>query len=146
MAFSIQESILIAAPPETVWRPLADPYTWPTWWPGCRDAAAKDRKPLHDGSELRLVLRLGWITMPLAPRVEIATSGRALVWVGRGAGLTGRHAFYLDPQPNGTLVRQHESFSGPGLLLFRLLRLDVATRKMFRANLKGLKRTAERAL
>lgn len=146
MAFSIQESILIAAPPETVWRPLADPYTWPTWWPGCRDAAAKDRKPLHDGSELKLVLRMGWITMPLAPRVEIATPGRALVWVGRGAGLTGRHAFYLDAQPNGTLVRQHESFSGPGLLLFRLLRLDVSTRRMFRANLKGLKRAAERAL
>ncbi len=146
MALEIAESIQVATPPEAVWKLLADPYTWPTWWPGCRDAAAQDRKTLRDGSQLKLALRLGWITLPLVARVELATPGRALIWVGRGAGVTGRHAFYLDAKPNGTLVRQHEAFSGPGVLVFRLLRLDAATRRMFRANLKGLKRAAERAL
>ena len=77
--------------------------------------------------------------------VEAATPQRALIWVGRGGGLVGRHAFYLDAKPNGTFVRQHETFTGAGVLLFRLLRLDVATRRMFQRNLRGLKRIAERA-
>ncbi len=146
MALEIAESIQVGTPPEAVWKLLADPTTWPIWWPGCRDAAAHDRKILRDGSQLKLALRLGWIILPLAARVELATPGRALIWVGRGAGVVGRHAFYLDARPNGTLVRQHEAFSGPGVLVFRLLRLDAATRRMFRDNLKGLKRAAERAL
>lgn len=141
----IEESIHIAAPPESVWRFLADPHSWPHWWPGCREALTKDRKTLHDGSELTLVLHVGWLTLKLKARVETATPQRALLWVSKGGGLAGRHAFYLDVKPNGTFVRQRATFSGAGALLFRLLRLDVATRRMFQRNLRGLKRFVERA-
>ncbi|MGE0639566.1 MAG: SRPBCC domain-containing protein [Thermoanaerobaculia bacterium] len=144
MALTIEETILIAAPPEAVWRLLSDPRTWRLWWPGCVDAETGDRKTLHDGSELRLAVRLGWITCRFRTRVNAATTGKTLVWTGQGAGVTGVHAFYLDPRPNGTSVRQQERFSGAGVLLFRLLRFDRATAAMFRANLRGLKRMAER--
>lgn len=143
---SIEASIHIAAPPETVWKLLADPHTWRHWWPGCVEAEAKDRKTLRDGSELKLVLRLAWLTTRVRPKVDAANAPKALVWTGRAAGITGRHAFYLEARPNGTFVRQQESFSGPGVLFFRLLFLDRATRRMFQANLKGLKRLAERGI
>lgn len=148
MAFTtleIEESIRIAAAPEIVWRFLADPNSWVHWWPGCRAAQTRDRKSLHDGSEVTFDLHLGWLRLKVAARVEAATAPRTLLWVGRGGGLTGRHAFFLDAKPDGTLVRQRETFTGPGVLLYRLLRLDKATRQMFRSNLKGLKRIVERA-
>lgn len=141
---TIEETILIAAPPDAVWRLLADLHTWRHWWPGCLEAETSDRKTLRDGSEFRLLLKLGWFKSRFRPRVNAATVGKTLVWTGQGAGVTGVHAFYLDPRPNGTFVRQQERFSGAGVLLFRLLRLDRATQAMFRANLKGLKRMTER--
>lgn len=141
----IEETIHIGAPPETVWKFLADPRSWQHWWPGCREASTADRKTLHDGSTLTLSLRLGWLTVKFAARVEAATAPRSLLWVGGGAGVSGRHAFYLEAKPNGTFVREQEHWSGAGLWLFRLLRLDVASRKMFQQNLRGLKRVAERS-
>jgi len=141
----IEESIQIAAAPEIVWKCLADPRSWKHWWPGCREAETRDRKPLHDGSLFSVAQHLGWITLRFSARVEAATAPRSLHWVASAGGFSGRHAFHLDARPNGTFVRQHESFSGPGVLLFRLARFDVATRRMFQQNLKGLKRMAERS-
>ncbi len=141
----IEESIHIAAAPEIVWRFLADPRSWQHWWPAVREGETKDRKTLHDGSQLKLALHLGWVTLRFAVRVEAVTPPRSLLWAGSGAGVTVRHAFYLDAKPNGTFVRQVEDFSGPGLLFFRLGRFDAATRRMFKENLRGLKRMAERA-
>jgi hypothetical protein len=146
VSLTIEETILVAAPPEAVWRLLADTHSWRLWWPACLEAESKDRKLLRDGSEFRLLLRLGWLNFRVHPRVEAATAPRSLVWTGTGAGITGRHAFYLDAKPAGTFVRQQETFTGPGLVLFRLLRLDRATQRMFHANLRGLKRLAERAI
>jgi hypothetical protein len=141
----IEETIQIATSPEIVWRLLADPRTWQHWWPGCRSAETRDRKTLHDGSQLDLALHLGWLTVQFTARIEAATPQRALIWVGRGSGVTGRHAFYLDARPNGTFVRQQESWSGAGLLFFRLARFDAASRRMFQQNLRGLKKLAERS-
>ena len=141
---TIEETILVAAPPESVWKLLTDLHTWRLWWPNCLEAETRDKKTLHDGSEFMMRLRLGWLNTRFRPRVNAATAPKHLVWTGRGAGVTGLHVFFLDPKPNGTFVRQIENFDGPGLLLFRLLRFDHATRRMFKANLRGLKRLAER--
>ncbi len=141
----IEETIHIAAPPEVVWKFLVDPRSWQHWWPGCRDAETRDRKTLHDGSSFVLAVHLGWLTLRFNAQVEAATAPRALIWTASGAGVTGRHAFYLDAKPNGTFVREQESFSGAGVLLFRLLRFDAASRRMFQQNLRGLKRIAERS-
>ncbi len=146
MPLVIDESIAIAAPPEAVWRLLEDPASWKAWWPACVEARTVDRRAIRDGSVLELALRPSWMTLKFKPRVEAATPGKHLIWVGQGGGVTGRHAFYLDRRPDGTLVRQQETFSGPGVLVMRLLGQVEATRRMFRDNLKGLKRLAERAL
>lgn len=144
-SFQLEESIQVAAAPEIVWRFLADPHSWQHWWPGCREAEAKDRKTLHDGSQLTLVLRIGWMTLKFDARVEAATPQRTLLWISKNGGITVRQAFYLDARPNGTFVRQQGSFSGPGALFLRLTRLDHAARRMLQQNLRGLKRVVERA-
>lgn len=144
MSLRIEETIHIAAPPESVWRFVADLHTWQHWWPGCREAETKDRKPLHDGSSFLLAVHLGWLTLKFNARVEAATPPRSLLWQAGGGGVTARHAFYLDARPNGTFVRQQESLSGAGLIFFRLARFDAASRRMFQQNLRGLKRIVER--
>jgi len=144
VALAVEEAILVGAPPQAVWRFLADPMSWRYWWRHCKSAATADLKPLRDGSRLEIALELGLLTFTLRPTVEVASENRTLIWVGRSLGVTGRHAFYLEARPNGTYVRQRESFSGGGLFLFQLLRLERATSRMFKENLRGLKRIAER--
>lgn len=144
MARTIEESILVGAPPEAIWKLLENPWTWPQWWPACHDARTLDRRPIHDGSQLALTLKPSWLTLSFRPKVEVAQPGRALIWVGQGGGVTGRHAFYLEPRSNGTQVRQREDFSGPLVPVMMVLGQLAATRRMFRDNLKGLKRFAER--
>jgi carbon monoxide dehydrogenase subunit G len=142
-ALQIEETIHIAAPPEAAWKLLADPRGWRLWWPGCLEAETADKKTLHDGSKLRLRLKLGWLPTRLDARIEAATPPKILVWTAKG-GLAERHAFYLEARPNGTFVREQQNLAGALLPLFRLLRLDRATRRMFQANLRGLKYLAER--
>jgi hypothetical protein len=144
MPFTLEESIHVGASPESVWRLLADAYTWRLWWTDCLEVEPLDRRPLHDGSRLLLVVKPSWIAIRYHPTVEVATPNRALIWTGPGAGMTTRHAFYLDVKPNGTFVRQRQDLRGWGVVPFRILRLDRATRRMFHTSLKGLKRLAER--
>lgn len=144
MPFTIEESVLVATPVDTVWKLLENPWTWPQWWSACHDAQTLDRKPIRDGSELRLTLRPSWLTLTFRAKVQVAQPGRALIWSGTGSGVSGRHAFYLEARPNGTQVREREEFEGPLVGLWRLLGQARATRRMFQQNLKGLKRFAER--
>jgi len=146
MALTLEDTTLVGASPEAIWKLATDPTCWRYWWPGCLEAEAGDRKPLHDGSQLRLVVKPSWIAIRYRARVEISTPPRALIWSARGGGLAVRHHLYLDAKPSGTLVRHREDFAGWGLAPFRLLRLDVATRRMSREALKGLKKLAERTL
>jgi len=140
---TIEDSTRIAASPEAIWRFLVDPTTFRTWWPGCLEATTADRKLLHEGSELRLLLAPSWIRLRVRARVEVAAPGKALIWVGHSAGLEGRHGFFLEERTGGMRVREQETLRGPTLPVLRLLRLDRATKRMFQENLKGLKRFAE---
>lgn len=144
MPYTLEETALVAAPAEAVWKYLGNPWSWSQWWPACREARTADRKPLREGGRLHLVLRPSFLTLTFAPVVEVLQPGRALIWAGTGGGVTGRHAFFLEARAGGTFVRQREDFSGPGVALFLLLGQAGATRRMFRENLKGLKRFAER--
>jgi uncharacterized protein YndB with AHSA1/START domain len=144
MPLAIEETTLVGAPPEAIWRLLEDSYHWNLWWREVLESEPLDRKPLHDGSRLRLLVQPSWIPIRYRPVVEVATPNRALIWSAPGGGMTTRHAFYLEPKPNGTLVRQRQDLSGWGLLPFRLLRLHHATRRMLHDNLRGLKKLAER--
>lgn len=146
MALTIEHSVQVAAPPEAIWRLLVDPNSWRFWWPNLRAVESADRKPLREGSTLELALQMGLLPVTLRPRVEIAQAPKTLHWVTRRLGVSGRHAFYLEPRRNGTSVLRREVLSGPGLPLFRLLRLDHSTAVMFRESLRALKKLAERSV
>jgi carbon monoxide dehydrogenase subunit G len=146
LSLAIEESIVVGARPEAVWRLISDPVSWRFWWPKCRSAETVDRKPLREGSELVLVLELGLLPINWHAKVEVMQPNRALMLDGHGFGVRGRHAFYLEEKRNGTQVREREAFEGWGLIPFQLLGLAHGTSVMFKENLKGLRKMAERSL
>jgi len=146
LPLTIEDSVRIGAPPEAIWRLLVDPNSWRYWWPNLRDVETADRKPLREGSTLALGLQMGLLSITFHPRIEMLREGKALHWTVTRLGVTGRHAFYLEPRRGGTSVTRREQLSGPGLLFFRLLRMDHATAVMFRTSLRGLKKLAERGV
>lgn len=140
----VQTQVLIDAPPAVVWQVFARVEDWPRWWSACHRAALRDGAFDDPGSHLRITLRPSWLpAMTFEPTVLIAEPGRHYVWEGRGGGVTGRHGFEFVASGAGTLVVQSEEFSGPGVIAFKLLGLESATRRMFQENLAGLKRIAE---
>jgi hypothetical protein len=140
----VQTQILIDAPPTAVWQVFARIEDWPRWWSACREAAVRDGVFDEPRSHLRITLRPSWLpAMTFEPTVLTAEPGRRYVWEGRGGGVTGRHGFEFVASGAGTLVVQSEEFSGPGVIVFNLLGLASATRRMFEENLAGLKRAVE---
>jgi len=139
------ESQIVAAPPAAIWRLLADATTWRTWWPRCLDARTKDRKLLHDGTDLVLLVRPSWLPLRFHARVEAVTEPKLVIWTSRRGGLVAQHSFHLEARTAaGTRVQEQLAWTGPAVVLLRLLGQVEPYRRMLRANLRGLKQLAER--
>jgi hypothetical protein len=142
---ALEQSILVGAAPEKIWRLISEPASWRFWWPQCKAAETADRRPLHDGSRVEIQLHGGLLPWTARAEAEVVQRERALLLRYVTLGTTLRLGFYLDARPNGTAVR--ERLAGEGsLLLYRLLRRDLAAAKSIHDNLRGLKRAAERGL
>lgn len=108
----IDTAIEIAAPPERVWRVLADFPRYGEWNPFITEISGE----LVVGR--RLAIRIeppGGRAMRFRPRVLVAEPGRALGWKGEllVAGLfDGEHAMALEPVDEGTRFVHAERFSG----------------------------------
>jgi hypothetical protein len=145
VALVVEETTRVGAPPEAVWRLLTELPTWRFWWPSCRHAEASDRRPLHDGSSFEYVLEGRLVPVTHRATVDVAQPGKALLWIDRALGVERRHAFYVEPGGWGTLVRERATFEGWNGLAARLLGRAPATSLLFRENLKGLRKAAERS-
>ena len=106
-------TVEIPAPPETVWRVMADIERWPEWTSSVRRAKLLTDGPLQAGSRAR-------IQQPGFPptwwRVTELNPGGGFTWVSRAPGLrvTARHR--LEPADGGcrvTLSICYEGLFGP---------------------------------
>ena len=139
---TLHTEIDIDAPPEAVWRVLADFDRYGEWNPFI---------PRLEGTPApgsRLTVRLtppGGRAMTFRPTVLAVEPERAFRWKGRlfVPGLfDGEHAFQLEPRDGGTRFIHSEQFSG--LLVPLLARsLDTHTRSGFEAMNEALKARAE---
>lgn len=102
----------IAAPPDQVWRHLADLDSYPEWNPFVTRADGT----LAVGSRITILLEPpGGRPMQFRPRVTVLEPGVTLEWLGRLGipGLfDGRHRFDLSPTAEGTRLVHSESFRG----------------------------------
>lgn len=139
--YTVETTIAIAAPPATVWDALVDFESYHEWNPFIRKGAGEAAA----GSELTLEIQPpGGKVMTHHPTVTVAEPGRHLQWLGVARTpllFGGRHEFILEPEGEGTKLRQREYFTGVAVLfLKKTLR---RTEEGFHALNRALKQRAE---
>lgn len=140
---TVDTTITIAAPPETVWGMIVAFDKYHEWNPFIVDGAGA---PVV-GSKLKLEMRPpGDKAMTHHPVVQFADEGRRLQWLGvfkSGWLFAARHEFLLEPAGAGTKMRHREYFSG--ILVLFLKKTLVRTEEGFHALNRALKQRAETA-
>jgi uncharacterized protein YndB with AHSA1/START domain len=131
-----RDEILIQAPIDTIWRIQTDIPSWPSWQPEV-DRAQLDG-PLAVGSVFR------WQTagLDITSTVQEIDAPRRIVWGGSAQGIVAVHAWTLQPQDDGILVRTEESWEGEPVNA-QVEMLQGALDGSLRNWLQNLKRTAE---
>lgn len=141
-AFTISNSIEIAAPPQVVWDDLVNAQAWPQWYKGATNVTVEgsDDGIIQEGSTIR------WRTMDqnLTTKVVEFEPPYRMGWESRQSTLKAYHAWLLIPTADGTRVVTDESQFG---LLANLQRIFLPNklRDLHDVWLKELKARAEAA-
>lgn len=109
-------SLHIPAPPEQVWRVLADFPSYGRWNSAILEAVG----PLAAGQRLRLRLYVDGARRPFRPTVVAVHPGTELILVATLVHprlLRARHLFRLEPEDGGTRFTQAWEFTGVGAAL-----------------------------
>jgi hypothetical protein len=104
-------SLVIHAPPEQVWRVLADLPCYSTWNRTIRSAEGR----VAPGQRLRLRLHLGGGSRPFSPTVIAVRPGKDFVLAATLVHprlLHARHLFRLEPHDGGTRFTQAWELTG----------------------------------
>ncbi len=134
-----ERSIDIAAPPDAVWRVLADVERWPEWTRSTRSLK------LENGDRLNAASRATIDLAGAPPSRWVATAfddGRSFVWENRQPGIRNVAGHHVDASGAGTRVRLTIDISGPLALLLRPW-LAYVTRRNVGWEIEGLKRYCE---
>ena len=115
---SVVGSLPLPAGPEEVWAAWARVEDWPRWdWMGSASARWLEGEPWSVGARLRV----GHRPFTFDCVVVEARPPERVTWVGRGAGIEGRHTFRFLPHLDGCLVEMSETFTGRGAQALRPL-------------------------
>jgi len=106
----VQNTIHIAAAPETVWSLLIDCEQWPNWYNHCSDVSV-----LRGGTLLGQNSKFRFKTLGFyfEPEIDKFEPFRLLVWSAKGpASTSGAHAWYIKRTPTGCYVVTEEAQRG----------------------------------
>jgi uncharacterized protein YndB with AHSA1/START domain len=126
---SINNTVHIDAPPERVWRAMADVERWPEFAPQFQAIKRRDEGPLALGKSARVTPK-GFFGAPWT--VVEYTEGRSFTWDANmlpGVHLSAGHI--VEPEDGGTSVTLSLKASGPMWLL-----LAPALARIFRRNVR----------
>jgi uncharacterized protein YndB with AHSA1/START domain len=126
-------SATVAAPPEAVWRVLADVAGWPAWEP---NTTAAEGLPVKDAA---LTFYFAYASRPVNVRVTAIDEPFLLEWTGGNEQFTGVRTHRVTPAGEGSRVEVSQVFSGPAVGQLQLPDLDAA----FRQFLDALKKRFE---
>jgi len=144
VAIIAQHSTTIATEPQIVWGLLVNPSAWQTWWADCVTASSGDQRQLQEGSKLELVVQPRQRKMTFHPEVDLLTEGKELSLTHRSALVQCTWSWRLQAQPAGTRVTLRGVFTGFAILTMGWLGQNDTARFSLHANLRGLKKIAER--
>ena len=135
-----EQTIDIAAPPDAVWRVLADVERWPEWTPSMRSVKLESDGPFAVGSRAKL----GVAGAPMSSMWEVTSlgAGRSFVWESAQPGMRTIAGHYIEATDAGSRVRLTIDMNGPLATLMSPYLMRV-TRRNVTQEAEGLKRRSE---
>lgn len=135
-----EQTLEIAAPPDTVWRVLTDVERWPEWARSTRDLRFIEGNRIAVGA--RANIGLAGSLFPTIWEVTSVDEGRSFVWENRAPGVRNIAGHYVEATNNGAKVRLTIDISG---VLGTLMRpyLAYVTRRNVGWEIAGLKQRSE---
>lgn len=140
----IEESVLIDANIEKIWKTFTDITCWADWNTVASRAASGSGR-IEEGAKFTFCLRPFSVPIMIEPKIEEIVPREKVVWTSTRFGIFSRHEFLFQELANGVLVTSRETFRGLPLLLGGLAFPESTVREMTVVMLNDLKKAAEMA-
>jgi hypothetical protein len=138
----VEESVLIHALPEKVWKTFTDLSCWGDWNTVLRDVSAGGSS-IEEGGRFRCSIRPFFFPVHLDPVIEEVIPREKIVWAGTKYGVSSRHEFIFESDEGGVFVVSRETFSGIAVEAVPALFPEQRIRELTRLFLRDLKEEAE---
>ena len=139
----IDESVVIIAPIEKVWRTFIDLTCWADWNSVLTDISAQ-RDLISEGENFRCCVRPYVFPVYFEAKVEEVTPFHRITWISRKFGITSRHFFSFKQAGEGVHVRSHEFLTGPMMLFPECVMPKKKLGALNQTFLRQLKQEAEK--
>lgn len=139
----VEESVIIHAPLDEVWRLFTDFSSWREWSATLTDISCKGPEALHEGKSFSFCVRPFSFPINVTPMIEDLVPNKHIVWSGTKYGIFARHEFIFDKTKKGVKVTSRETFGGPAMAAWRFVFPEKAIRELSRKILEELKEAAE---
>ena len=139
----IEESVLINADINKIWKTFTDLTCWADWNTVATDAAS-DSGRLEEGRKFTFCLRPFAVPVVIEPKIEEVVSRKKVVWTGTKFGIFSRHEFLFQQAANGVLVTSRETFRGLPLLFGGFTFPESTVRELTVGMLRDLKKAVEK--
>lgn len=144
MSIVVEETAHVLADPEVIWSLLADPPTWPGWWPGCLHVAVAGGRRFDEGASLEIVLQPRVLKTTYRPEVDLFTPGKTLSLTHRGPFRQCTVGFHLSAGAERVRLDVRGVFEGAYFFFLRVLQQGSTPQLSLHGAARGLRRAAER--
>lgn len=138
----IEESVLISAGMEQVWKAFTDFTSWADWNRTARNISPANCS-MEEGGRFRFRLRPFVVPIDIAPVIDAIVPHERVVWTGSKYGISSRHEFLFQQVGNGVLVTSREKLVGLPLVLGGRTLTERTVRKLTIRMLRELKAACE---
>jgi len=148
----VEESVIIHAPVDKVWKLFTDFSCWREWSATLTDVSVlegagceggKGPAALHEGKRFSFCVRPFSFPVNVTPMIEEVVPEKYIVWSGTRFGIFARHEFLFDKVRQGVKATSRETFGGPAMAAWRFVFPEKAIREISRRILEELKEAAE---
>jgi hypothetical protein len=139
----IREEIEIAAPMYVVWAVFSALEEWDDWNRACQSCHLTEGEEMATGTCFSFEVRPFTLPIKVKPRITECQPGQKVVWEGERLGVHAVHTWTFRETNGRVTLISHEEFSGPLILLARLILLPQRLHRLTRELLTSIKREAE---
>ena len=138
----IEESIVIHAPLDKVWKTFTDLTCWEEWNTVMENICTGE-KCLSHGAEISCSFRPFLFPVKAAIKIEEVTPYKCIVWSTQKKGFFARNIFTFQSNKKGVMVTSRENFNGLVVKVFGFLFPEKKMRTLIQTFLKNIKTASE---